>query len=145
MNLTDVTSYMVASARTGKSFFFTRWIASYLIPETELRIYTNLPLKVNAIAEHCAVKYGMDEGEVKARIHVIPREVELRWKNREVITWDELSREMQESFTSHNKRDRKGEDKYIFAGPWHYFFGNGTFYASIQRHLVFLIVHRVPS
>jgi hypothetical protein len=30
---------------------------------------------------------------------------------------------MQESFTSHNKKDKLGKDKYIFHGPWHYFFG----------------------
>jgi hypothetical protein len=123
MNLSDVSAYMIAAARTGKSFFFTRWIVSYLLPETELTIYTNLPLNVNIIADHCVKKHGMDEGEVKSRLQIIPRETELHWKNRDVIMWDELTEEMQESFTSHNKRDRKGHDKYIFHGPWHYFFG----------------------
>ncbi|GHV23134.1 hypothetical protein AGMMS49959_15340 [Planctomycetales bacterium] len=131
MNLSDVCSVIIAPARTGKTYYATDWIVSKLLPETKKILYTNLPLRLEAIIDYCRDKYSMDAESVKARVHLIPREVEIEWKNDGKVYWDELTPDQQSTF----KKDGTSKDRgdFVFAGPWLYFYN-----IDVDGSLIFL-------
>ena len=81
MSKRAVVSFYTAPARSGKTYRLVVRICDELLPNGDGMIYTNLPLYVDEIAKYCAKKYGINEDDVKARLHIIPREIEATWRD----------------------------------------------------------------
>lgn len=120
MNLSDVCSVVVALARTGKTYYMTRFIVTHLIPETKKTIYTNLPLKLDNIAEYCKKKYNIAPEITLSRIKHIDRETETRWKNSEKIPFDQLTPDQQANLKPDGGLT-KGSEPFVYDGIWLYF------------------------
>ena len=76
----DVVTFLCAPARSGKSFNEVYNLCEQTLPLEKGPVYTNLPLHCDRIADYVAQKHGCDREEIFARLHIIPREVEKRWK-----------------------------------------------------------------
>ncbi len=87
----DVVTFLTAPARSGKSFNETRRIVDDTIPSEQGPIYTNLPLYPDRIAEYCWKKHKVPVDQTLDRLRLIPREVELEWKNAGQPIYDETT------------------------------------------------------
>lgn len=121
MNLHDVTALIIAPARTGKTYYMTRWIVTYLIPQTKKKIVTNLPLKLQEIADYCFKKFRVPVETTISRITLIPREVEMNWKNNGKRSYAELTPEQQAGFTNDGANEYGNTEQFVYDGPWLYF------------------------
>ncbi len=107
MSRRDVVAFFTAPARSGKSFRMVVRICDEILPHGEGMIYTNLPLYPERIAEYCEQKYGLDPDDVLRRLHIIPREVEQRWR--------------EAGKTIHDKVTGRKTGTHPLDGPWTYF------------------------
>jgi Chromosome segregation ATPases len=107
MSRRNVVEFLTAPARSGKSFRMVVRICDEILPNGEGIVYTNLPLYPEKIADHCALKHGLDRESVLARIHIIPREIEHAWKEAGMPIYDG---------TTGRKLGTNS-----FDGPWNYF------------------------
>lgn len=71
---------MIGRQGAGKSWSIARYVAEEWIPNHAGRVFTNVPLKVDAIADYCLRHYKIPREETIDRIRVIPWEVEERWE-----------------------------------------------------------------
>ena len=106
MSRRNVVTFLTAPARSGKSFRIVVRICDEILPLTTGNIYTNLPLYPEKIAQYCVEKHGMDYDTVLSRIHIIPRTVELDWRNAGKPIYDEKGKKI---------------GAHPFEGPWNYF------------------------
>lgn len=66
----------------GKSYALTRYIAQDWLPYHKGPVYTNLPLRVDALVEYVAERMGLDENgkeEIRRRIVLFPQEHVTEW------------------------------------------------------------------
>ncbi|MCR9119583.1 MAG: hypothetical protein NXI22_21835 [bacterium] len=70
---------MIGRNGSGKSWSIARYIAEEWIPNHAGRVFTNVPLKVDAIADYCLKRYKIPREQTIDRIRVIPWEVEEKW------------------------------------------------------------------
>jgi hypothetical protein len=85
----DVVTFLTAPARSGKSFNEVRRICDDTLPQETGPIYTNLPLYPDRIAEYCWNKHKVPVADTLERIRLIPRDMELEWKNAGQPIYDE--------------------------------------------------------
>jgi hypothetical protein len=84
---------------SGKSYALVRYIAHDWLPDHKGPVYTNLPLRVDALVDYVAARMGLDDAakaELRGRIILFPPEEVQRWHDGEGIPkhyFDELQRQ----------------------------------------------------
>lgn len=87
----DVVTFLTAPARSGKSFNEVRRLCDEMLPQEKGHVYTNLPLFREKIAEYVRDKHGLPVEETLGRLHVIPREIEQRWRDAGTPIYDKAT------------------------------------------------------
>ncbi len=71
---------VAAGSGAGKSFYFGAVLPSEMLSESKsCRIVTNIPIRIEAMAEFVASRSGQTPEEVADRIILMPREIEESW------------------------------------------------------------------
>lgn len=80
--------FLVGTPGSGKSYAITRDVVNRVLPETDSIIWTNVPLKVDAIAEYVAKKTGRHPEEFRYRIQILDKEELEIWRQGKGGPWD---------------------------------------------------------
>lgn len=86
--MSDVITLITAPAGSGKSWSRVRQLVEEILPDTDAHVYTNLPLKVQAIAEHVAQNSDHAAADIEERIHLIPAQEIEKWRFFGTGPWD---------------------------------------------------------
>ncbi len=81
-------SFLTGTPGSGKSYAMARYLVTERLPNSEAKILCNLPLDVDAIAEHVAEKKGCTADEVAERIVILEPERLKRWKQGNGGPWE---------------------------------------------------------
>lgn len=85
----QVVQLVVGPPGTGKSYQrAARWVADEFMPNRTGVHFSNFPIDVEAMAEYCQEKHGLDPDEVRRRIQFIPDDVLEEWRNEEGGPWE---------------------------------------------------------
>lgn len=84
----SVIQLTTAPAGTGKTYMRVRFLVDDLLPGTEKRVITNLPLNIDAIVDYCVTRHGLHPEDVRERIQLIPSTVYDGWMDGTSGPWD---------------------------------------------------------